>query len=70
MLALASEQPGFLGFETARQELGITVSYWRTLEAIQAWKANAAHRAVQARARNLYAALRVRICRVDREYGF
>jgi len=70
MLALASKQPGFLGFETARQEIGISVSYWRTLEAIQAWKANAAHREVQARARDWYATFRVRICHVDREYGF
>jgi heme-degrading monooxygenase HmoA len=70
MLALASQQPGFLGFDTARQEIGISVSYWRSLEAIQAWKENAAHRAVQARAKNWYATFRVRICRVDREYGF
>ena len=70
MLALASQQPGFLGFETARQEIGITVSYWRTLEAIQAWKEDAAHRAVQDRAKDWYATFRVRICRVEREYGF
>ena len=66
----ASQQPGFLGFDTARQDIGISVSYWRTLEAIQTWKENAAHRAVQARAKDWYATFRVRICRVDREYGF
>jgi len=38
MVALASQQPGFLGFDTARQEIGISVSYWRSLEAIRAWK--------------------------------
>jgi len=70
MLALASAQPGFLGFETARQEIGISVSYWRSLEIIQAWKENAAHRAVQVRATDWYASFRVRICRVDREYAF
>jgi len=70
MLALASEQPGFLGFETARQEIGISVSYWHTLEAIRAWKENAAHREAQARAPDWYASFRVRICRVEREYGF
>jgi len=40
MLELASKQPGFLGFETARQEIGISVSYWSTPEAIKAWKEN------------------------------
>lgn len=70
MLELARQQPGFLGFESARQEIGISVSYWASLEAIQAWKAHVAHRAAQARARDWYAAFRVRVCRVEREYGF
>lgn len=43
MLELASQQPGFLGFETARQEIGISVSYWASPEAIAAWKAHAEH---------------------------
>ena len=70
MLELASKQPGFLGFETARQEIGISVSYWSTLEAIKAWKENATHRQAQGRAKDWYKALRVRVCRVEREYGF
>lgn len=69
MLELAAEQPGFLGFETARQEIGITVSYWTSLEAIAAWKENAAHRQAQRRAKDWYRAFRVRVCRVEREYG-
>ena len=56
--------------EFARQELGISVSYWSTLEAIQAWKENTAHRRAQGRAREWYQAFRVRVCRVEREYGF
>ncbi|PIP80890.1 MAG: antibiotic biosynthesis monooxygenase, partial [Gammaproteobacteria bacterium CG22_combo_CG10-13_8_21_14_all_40_8] len=70
MLLLASEQPGFLGFESARQEIGISVSYWSSLEAIAAWKQNFAHRQVQAKAKNWYKAFRVRVSRVEREYGF
>lgn len=70
MLELASEQPGFLGFESARQEIGISVSYWASLEAIAAWKANAAHRHVQGKAKDWYKTFRVRVCRVEREYGF
>lgn len=70
MLELASKQPGFLGFETARQEIGISVSYWSTPEAIKAWKQNAIHRQVQSRANEWYKTFLVRVCRVDREYGF
>lgn len=70
MLELAAGQPGFLGFESARQEIGISVSYWESLEAIAAWKAHAGHREAQARATDWYARFRVRVCRVEREYGF
>ena len=70
MVELASKQPGFLGFESARQEIGISVSYWASLEAIAAWKDNMAHRQAQSRARDWYSAFRVRVCRVEREYGF
>lgn len=70
MLELASTQPGFLGFETARQEIGISVSYWATPEAIKAWKENATHRQAQDRAKDWYKSFRVRVCRVEREYGF
>lgn len=70
MLELASKQPGFLGFETARQEIGISVSYWSTLEAIKAWKENMTHRQAQSRARDWYKTFRVRVCCVEREYGF
>jgi heme-degrading monooxygenase HmoA len=70
MLALASEQPGFLGFESARQEIGISVSYWASQEAIAAWKENITHRQAQGRAKDWYRAFRVRVCRVEREYGF
>lgn len=70
MLKLAAEQPGFLGFESARQEIGISVSYWASTEAIRAWKEHAEHRAVQLQALTWYQAFRVRVCKVEREYGF
>ena len=69
MLELASKQPGFLGFETARQELGISVSYWSSSEAIRRWKDNVIHRRAQDRAKEWYKAFRVRVCRVENEYG-
>lgn len=70
MLRLASQQAGFLGFETARQEIGISVSYWESLDAIRAWKDNAEHKQAQNKAMEWYKTFRVRICRVEREYGF
>ena len=70
MRELAEQQPGFLGFETARQEIGISVSYWSSLEAIRAWKENLVHREAQSRAPEWYASCRVRVCRVERDYGF
>jgi heme-degrading monooxygenase HmoA/ribosomal protein S18 acetylase RimI-like enzyme len=69
ILDLARQQPGFLGFESARQGLGVSVSYWSSLEAIAAWRDQADHRLVRSRARDWYAAFRVRICRVERDYG-
>ena len=70
MLELAAQQPGFLGFETARQDLGISVSYWTSLEAIKAWKENPEHRAMQNKAKEWYCSFRVRVCRVQKDYGF
>lgn len=70
MLELASRQPGFLGFEAAREDIGISVSYGESLEAIAGWKANLSYRQAQAKANHWYGSFRVRVCRVEREYGF
>ena len=71
MEVLAKLQKGYLGIESARNEIGITVSYWQTLENIIAWKNNIDH----TEARNLgrekwYKQYQLRICKVEREYGF
>ena len=72
MFALAHEQPGFLGFETARSDgLGITVCYWRSVAGIAAWKAQAEHAAAQREGRaRWYESYNVRVARVERAYGF
>ena len=71
MVELARQQPGFLGAESARDGLGITVSYWESLEAIRAWKANAEHLVAQQRGREeWYSAFKTRIAKVERDYGF
>jgi heme-degrading monooxygenase HmoA len=67
---LAAQQPGYLGIESVRAGLGITVSYWDSLDAIQSWKANLEHKAAQKSGRELwYSAFRIRIARVERDYG-
>ena len=71
MVDLAAGQPGFLGVESARNDLGITVSYWEGLEAIRAWKAHAEHLLAQRLGREKwYHAYKTRVCRVERDYGF
>ena len=68
MLELARRQPGFLGVESARgaDGVGITVSYWDSLEAIAAWREHPEHLEVQARGRGLwYADFDLRVARVE-----
>jgi heme-degrading monooxygenase HmoA len=71
MEELAKIQPGYLGFESVRDRLGISISYWESLEAISHWKANAEHLFAQREGKSKwYAWYKVRICRVEREYEF
>lgn len=68
---LAREQPGFLDFESARDEIGISVSYWATLQDIANWKANTDHLLAQQKGMSdWYKWYKVRICLVEREYEF
>jgi heme-degrading monooxygenase HmoA len=72
MIALAAEQPGFLGVESAREAggFGITVSYWASPEAIRHWQANAEHRIAQETGQaRWYAHYEIRIGRVERAYA-
>ena len=70
MFALAAEQPGFLGAESAREGLGITVSYWTDDAAAAAWKQVAEHLVAQARGiETWYAEYVVRVATVTRDYG-
>ena len=70
MLELAAAQPGFLGVESVRAGLGITVSYWRDLESISRWKAHAEHREAQRMGKEKwYSTYKTRIALVQRDYG-
>lgn len=71
MVALAAQQPGYLGVESAREELGITVSYWASLEAIRAWKSHIDHQFAQKTGRDIwYRCYTTRIAKVERDYNF
>jgi heme-degrading monooxygenase HmoA len=61
----------FVGFESAHEELGITIFYWNNEEAITAWKAQTEHLMAQQAGREAwYASYVVRVCKVERAYGF
>ncbi len=71
MVELAKAQPGYIGIESARSEIGITVSYWESLEAIKNWKANMEHLEAQEKGKTTwYKNYKVRIAKVEREYEF
>lgn len=68
MIELAEKQPGFLGYESAREEIGITVSYWTDLEAIRLWKKNVEHQKVQQFGREKwYSAFKIRVAKIERD---
>ena len=71
MERLARQQPGFLDFEHAREDIGITISYWESLEAIANWKANLEHlEAQKLGTERWYEWYKIRICKIEREYSF
>ncbi|MBK7966189.1 MAG: antibiotic biosynthesis monooxygenase [Bacteroidetes bacterium] len=68
---LAKTMDGYLGIESAREDVGITVSYWSSLECIRAWKQKSEHLEAQQKGRfEWYSKYKVRICKVERDYGF
>ena len=70
MLDLAKKQPGFLGVESVREQLGITVSYWTDLDSIRAWKHNLEHREAQKFGREKwYSVFKVRVAKVEQDHG-
>jgi len=69
MESLTKKQLGYLSFESAKNELGIAISYWETIEDIKNWKANLDH--LEAKDKNKwYSWYKVRICKVERDYEF
>lgn len=68
---LAKEQPGYLGFESVRNHLGISISYWQSLDAIKAWKKDVLHMKAQQQGKTeWYSWYKVRIAKIEHEYEF
>jgi heme-degrading monooxygenase HmoA len=71
MVQLAARQAGFLGMESVRVELGVTVSYWVSLESIRAWHGDIEHQFAQKMGyQQWYKNFKVRVCKVERDYEF
>jgi heme-degrading monooxygenase HmoA len=71
MVELASQQDGFLGVESARNEIGITVSYWKDLNSIRQWKENTEHSIARKSGRKeWYKSFKTRIAIVEQDYEF
>ncbi|MFD0990399.1 antibiotic biosynthesis monooxygenase family protein [Mariniflexile jejuense] len=71
METLAKQQKGYLGMDSARNTVGITISYWESLEAIKTWKQQTDHLVAQQKGRqDWYSWYKVKICKVEREYEF
>jgi heme-degrading monooxygenase HmoA len=64
---------GYLGHESFRNEAreGVTISYWRDLEALNKWRNEPLHRQAQELGRlKWYSHYRIRVCKVERDYEF
>ncbi len=71
MFELAQKQPGYLGIESAKGEIGVSVTYWASLEDIANWKNHAEHKLAQQKGYEIwYQAFATRICRVERDNFF
>jgi heme-degrading monooxygenase HmoA len=71
MEELAKQQSGYLGIESARNEIGITVSYWKNLDSIKHWKHQTDHLIAQQKGINdWYSNYKVRICKVEKDYEY
>jgi heme-degrading monooxygenase HmoA len=68
---LVIQQPGYISHESARNETGITVSYWENLESIKNWKLQSDHLLAQQMGREkFYRSYTIRVCKVEREYAY
>ncbi len=69
--AIAKTYDGFIGQDSARSGLGISISYWKNEDDIKAWRQNAEHQLAMKYGREKwYTWYNVRVAKVEREYSF
>lgn len=65
------KQPGFMGFDSARDEIGITVSYWKDLESIKKWRENLIHTTARIKGKQIwYKSYKTCVAKIIDEYAF
>jgi heme-degrading monooxygenase HmoA len=68
-LALAQQQPGYLGYESVNhQNSGIFISYWESREAIENWRKNATHQMAKSNAGKWYKRYLSQVCLVESSF--
>lgn len=71
LMQLAKQVPGFIGIESARDGLGITVSYWESMDAINTWRTNSAHVMAKNKGRSeWYKSFTSTITRIESSHSF
>jgi heme-degrading monooxygenase HmoA len=73
MEELVKDMPGYVGIDSVRNEsgLGITISYWKSLENIKSWKENIEHKKAQKSGKvKWYKNYKIKICKVEHEYDY
>jgi len=73
MVELVMQQPGCLGFDSSRdaEGFGITVSYWDSLQSIEAWRDNGEHMEAQVNGREKwYAHYDLHITKIEHSHSY
>ena len=69
MIILAGKQDGFIGMDSSRSEIGITVSYWKDMESIQKWSKVREHEIAKSAGKlRWYKEYKSRISKLVKEY--
>lgn len=67
----AKSIPGFLGMESVRDGIGISISYWKDAESIELWRKNLNHVAAKNKGfSSWYQSFTLRICKVEHQRNF
>ena len=73
MESLVVQQPGYISHKSFRnpEGLGVTLSYWESLEAIRLWHTNTQHQQAQAYGKKkAYLEYTIEVCEIKRAYSF